>query len=236
MIRLRNALFLMLAAMTASVHAAPARHHRPAAVDWTRTVIATPDGGFRMGNPKAKVALVEYFSFTCPHCAAFVGEALPTIRDQYVRAGTLSFEMRPAVRDRADYVAVLLSRCGGPARFFATAEAIFAAQGDWETRAIDYDSGHRTDFQAADAATAMAALAHGAGLDAIAAQHGVPSAALARCFADAKAQAIVKASTEAAWGTRKIGGTPAFLVNDALLGGVYDWAGLQARLADALNG
>ncbi|HEX8580099.1 MAG TPA: thioredoxin domain-containing protein, partial [Allosphingosinicella sp.] len=39
--------------------------------DWTQTVSATPAGGFLMGNPAAKVKLVEYGSMTCGHCAAF---------------------------------------------------------------------------------------------------------------------------------------------------------------------
>src|SRR5262249_24688328 len=44
---------------------------RPGAVDWSRTVVKTPAGGFLMGNPKAKVKLVEYGSLACPHCRHF---------------------------------------------------------------------------------------------------------------------------------------------------------------------
>jgi len=235
MIEMRVALFLIAGVMAAPALATPVHHARAAAVDWTKTVAATPEGGFRMGNPKAKVALIEYFSFTCPHCAAFVAEALPTIRDQYVRSGKISFEMRPAVRDRADYVAALLSRCTGPARFFGTAEALFAAQGDWETRAIDWDSNHPADFQGDGAPAAMAALAHGSGLDAIAQAPGVTPAAPPRCFSDPKAQTAVKASTEDAWSIRKISGTPAFLGNGTLLGDVHDWPGLEPKLIEALK-
>ena len=46
-------------ALAAPVHraAAPARHAAPAARDWSRVVVMTPDGGFRMGNPAARVKL-----------------------------------------------------------------------------------------------------------------------------------------------------------------------------------
>ena len=39
--------------------------------DWSTVVSQTPEGGFVMGNPNAKVKLVEFGSMTCPHCAEF---------------------------------------------------------------------------------------------------------------------------------------------------------------------
>ncbi|MDB5738592.1 MAG: protein-disulfide isomerase [Sphingomonas bacterium] len=239
MIGVRSFLFLAAGAMTASAFAAPPRHaahHHMVAVDWTRTVTATSDGGFRMGNPKAKVTLVEYSSFTCPHCAAFAGEAIPTIRDSFVRSGKLSFEVRPAVRDRADYVAALIARCAGPTRFFATAEAIFAAQGDWETRAIDYDSNHPAALSGKDEIAAIGGLASGAGLDTIAKAHGATPASLIRCYGDAGVKTVIQKTTDDAWGTRKIGGTPTFYINDIKQDSVYTWKDLEPKLRDAVKG
>ena len=77
--RIDRASFVLLAIVTAA-HAAsgaPAArtaavpHAAPAAVDWVDHVVATPDGGFLMGNPAARVKVVEYGSRTCPHCARF---------------------------------------------------------------------------------------------------------------------------------------------------------------------
>ena len=48
----------------------------PKGGDWTTVVSATPEGGFVMGNPNAKVKLVEYGSMTCPHCAPADGLTL----------------------------------------------------------------------------------------------------------------------------------------------------------------
>ena len=43
--------------------------HAAAGRDWSAVVNRTTAGGFIMGNPDAKVKLVEYGSMTCPHCA-----------------------------------------------------------------------------------------------------------------------------------------------------------------------
>jgi protein-disulfide isomerase len=236
---LRRVLLLFAAAFLVAAPAAtrpPAHHRRHAPIDWTRTVVATPDGGFRVGNPQAKVAVVEFMSFTCPHCAAFSAEGFPAIRDKYVRSGKLSFEMRSALRDRADLVAATISHCAGPQHFFAMAEALFAAQSDWETRAIEWDSGHPPSGNDAADAAEMTAFAAGAGLDAIARQHGVPIAALPACFANKSVRADITRTTADAWGTRKINGTPGFLINGTVTDGVHSWSMLEPLLQSAING
>ncbi|MEO8619159.1 MAG: thioredoxin domain-containing protein, partial [Sphingomicrobium sp.] len=51
--------------------AVPTKAKAKVATDWSKTVAATPEGGIVMGNPKAKVTLVEYGSLTCSHCKHF---------------------------------------------------------------------------------------------------------------------------------------------------------------------
>ena len=41
---------------------------------WDRTVNLTADGFPVLGNPAARVKLVEFISYTCPHCADFNAE------------------------------------------------------------------------------------------------------------------------------------------------------------------
>jgi protein-disulfide isomerase len=223
--------------LAAPAVARPAAHHRhPVAVDWTRTVAATPDGGFRIGNPQAKVAVVEFMSFTCPHCGAFSAEGFPAIRDKYVRSGKVSFEMRSALRDRADLVAATIAHCAGPRRFFPMAEALFAAQSDWMTRAIDWDSGHPPSQIEANEAAEMTAFASGAGLDLLAKQHGLPVASLPACFANKAVRADISKTTADAWGTRKIDGTPGFLINGKEADAAHSWSALEPLLQNAING
>ena len=76
----------------ATATAAPATAASPAGQDWTTVVAATPEGGFRMGNPNAPVKLVEFASLTCPHCQEFHEAGQPTIKDKYVATGKISYE------------------------------------------------------------------------------------------------------------------------------------------------
>src|SRR5262249_44193930 len=131
--------FVALLAAAAIVSFGPvqaaARPAAPAAQDWSQVVTQTPEGGFRMGNPAGKVKLVEYFSFTCPHCAAFSGEAFGPLTQKYVRTGQVSFELRSALRDALDLTVALGARCAAPRAYFATVEDVMAAQSDWEAKA-----------------------------------------------------------------------------------------------------
>lgn len=231
-------LFVAIAAtvpMQAAVHAAAPAHHAAAARDWTKTFAATPSG-FRVGNPDAKVRLVEYFSFTCPHCAAFAGEGFAALRQKYISTGQVSLELRSALRDRLDYVTALTARCAGPQGYVATVEDIMAAQKDWEQKAVDWDGAHPADFQGDGAVPAMHALVTNAGLEAIASKHGLTPAAIGTCLGDKTSQALLQQSTNDAWNVRKIPGTPAFLINDVLQAEVFSWETLEPKIQAALKG
>jgi protein-disulfide isomerase len=231
-----SALLIATAAPAVVPHRAPAARPAAHAVDWSKLSVATPEGGIRLGNPQAKVKLVEFFSFTCPHCAAFAGEAFGPLTDKYVKGGLVSVELRSALRDRLDFVAAQAARCGGPARAFGNAEAILATQTDWEQKAIAWDGDHRADFQVAGGPAAMKQLADAAGLTAIVAKRGVPQAAFARCFGDKAVTDTLQKTTEDAWNTRHIAGTPAFLINGAIQENVVTWGQLEPLIQAALKG
>lgn len=213
-------------------HSAPAHH---AAVDWTHVVAPTADGGVRIGNPQAKAKLVEYFSTTCPHCAAFSKEAYPQIIDKYVRGGQVSFEVRLAVRDAIDLVAAKSVRCAAPVNYFATLEDVMGAQSDWEPKAIDWVNAHTTDLNGANKDAAIRAMLAGAGLEAIVAKHGVTPAALGACLQNKPMEDALEHSTNDAWNVRKIDGTPFFYLNDAALKDVYVWPALEPLIQAALK-
>ncbi|HEX8262031.1 MAG TPA: thioredoxin domain-containing protein, partial [Allosphingosinicella sp.] len=123
-----------LAAAAPNAAAAPARKAAPTAVDWGRTVVATPEGGFRMGNPNARVKLVEYGSLTCGHCAAFSRQGMAPLVATYVKSGRVSYEYRNFILNGLDVAASLVARCGGPARFFPVADKFYATQPQWMGR------------------------------------------------------------------------------------------------------
>jgi protein-disulfide isomerase len=100
--------------------------------DWSKTVVATPEGGFRMGNPAAKVKLVEISSLACSRCKAFEDEAEPTLVDKYVKPGNVSWEFRPfVIHGQIDLAAILLMRCNGVKAFFPLAQALYYDQAVW---------------------------------------------------------------------------------------------------------
>src|SRR3954463_5458488 len=66
----------------------------PADGDWTKVVTPTPAGGFMMGNPVAKVHLIEYGALTCPHCQRFDESGVTPLVDNYVKTGKITYEFR----------------------------------------------------------------------------------------------------------------------------------------------
>ena len=56
------------------------------------TVVATPEGGHRMGNPNAPIKLVEYGSRGCPVCGRFAAEGMEPLRTKYISTGKVSYE------------------------------------------------------------------------------------------------------------------------------------------------
>ena len=49
---------------------------RPAGgLNWAVTGSATPEGHHVLGNPAAKLRLIEFVSYTCPHCSHFETES-----------------------------------------------------------------------------------------------------------------------------------------------------------------
>lgn len=195
--------------------------------DWTANIVATPEGGFRMGNPDAPLRLVEFVSLTCPHCRHFAAEGAPAIVSDYVRAGRVSFEIRPFPLDIAAATAAQLGRCAPPAHGFALNDAILAGQDEWIGRLEALSREQVAEIEALPPGRLRQRIAAVTGLDRLAAQHGVASAD--DCLADQAGRDridAIKAAGEAA-GVR---GTPSFTLNGRLLEHVHDWAGLEPLL------
>jgi len=201
----------------------------PEGGDWSKAISATPAGGFLMGNPNAPVKLVEYGSMTCPHCAEFDEVGFKPLVDKYVKSGQVSFEFRNYVRDGLDMALALVARCTGPERFFPLTEALFKSQRELFERAQAVPPEQQQALsQSAQGYAQMA------GLQAWAAQRGVPSARQQQCLANqAEMEKLVQMKSDADT-THQIPGTPAFLINDKLVEDTANWALLEPKLRDAL--
>src|SRR3982750_3147976 len=98
---------------------------------WADVVNAT-NAGFMMGNPNAKVKLVEIGALSCPHCMAFEEEGVPTLTEKYVKTGQVSWEFRPyVIHGAVDLAANLIVRCNGLKTFFPMVKAIYKDQPVW---------------------------------------------------------------------------------------------------------
>jgi protein-disulfide isomerase len=199
--------------------------------DWTKAIAATPEGGFRMGNPAAPLKLVEYASYTCPHCADFAEQGVPQLIARYVKSGRVSFELRNFVRDPYDLSAALLSRCAGTRNFFPLMHNIFMTQDQWTGRFAALSASEYDALTALEQTPKLIRIASIGGFDAMVAKFGVPPARATACLSDKKAAARLAAIRGAAISQYDVRGTPTFLINGKKADGAYDWATLEPLLA-----
>jgi protein-disulfide isomerase len=203
----------------------------PAGASWSETIADTPEGYYLMGNPAAKLKLVEYGSYTCSHCKDFSAEASEEIK-KIVDTGKMSFEFRTYVRDPIDLTTALLARCGGKDIFYPLSEQFFANQ----AAMFEKVQGNEAAFQGVDklpAAQRPGAIAQIAGLVEFAQQRGISADQAKQCLADTAAAEKLAKGVETANSQYQISGTPSFLINGALVDNVANWASLQPKLKDA---
>lgn len=84
-----------------------------------------------LGNPEAEVELVEYASFTCPHCMNFHANVFGRLKADYIDTGRIHFIYREVYFDRFGLWAGMVARCGGPERYFGIAELLYDRQQEW---------------------------------------------------------------------------------------------------------
>lgn len=84
-----------------------------------------------IGAEDAPITMVEYASFTCPHCKNFHHDVLPQIMENYIDTGKVRMIYRGIYFDRLGLWADMLARCGGPDRYFGIAAMIYDKQKEW---------------------------------------------------------------------------------------------------------
>jgi len=84
-----------------------------------------------LGNPDAAVTIVEYSSFTCPHCATFSQNVFRQIEENYIDTGEIHYVKREVYFDAYGLWAALVARCGGPERYHGVVEMLYQNQREW---------------------------------------------------------------------------------------------------------
>jgi protein-disulfide isomerase len=209
----------------------------PKGGNWTMVVNATPAGGFMMGNPNAKVKLVEYGSLTCPHCKAFDDEGVPTLIGKYVKSGQVSWEFRNYVRDPFDLTASLIARCNGAKSFFPLMRALYDNQMGWVGRIQATPQAQLESLQNLPPTKEFVQAAKFAGLQDFAAARGVPVAKSNQCLANENSiNQLVQMTSDATNQFPNFPGTPTFVIDGKMVENTATWALLEPQLKKALGG
>ncbi len=220
-------------ALTA-VHAAPAKKAATAAPRWSSTVTASSIGAYTVGNPAAKIRLVEYFSYTCHVCGDFAKAAGTPLKTLYVDKGLVLFEYRNLVRDPVDMTAALLARCGGPKAFAGNHAAIFAGQAALLDKVTKASDAQKTSWFEGTTAQRARKIAADTGLTALMSARGYTPAQQNACLDNEVAQAELTGMTNIGRNADRVGGTPAFFLNGRRLE-VTAWPAVKSQLDLALK-
>lgn len=168
-----------------------------------------------IGAEDAPIEVIEYGSFTCPHCADFHADAYPELKQEWIDTGRVRFTFREVYFDRFGLWASMVARCGGEMRFFGIHDMLYEGQREWIG-----------DQQPQTIADNLKRIGLTAGLD---------QAQLDACLADeAQAEALVAWFQENAEADG-ITATPTFLINGETYSNM-PWAEFEAVLEEKLAG
>jgi protein-disulfide isomerase len=202
MINLRQSALLVLSCLAIAAFGAPAA---------AKTVTMT-DNDIALGNPKAKVTVVEYASLSCSHCAHFNTDVFPAFKAKYIDTGKVRYVFREFLTEPVQVAAAgyLTARCAGKQNYFKVVDGVFRSQAEiFATRDL------------------------GPSLTRIAKSVGIDEDGLKACLSDDKAlkalsDRVARFSKEA-----DITSTPTFVVNGNKLKGGHTLEDLDTAISEA---
>ncbi|HEY2134177.1 MAG TPA: thioredoxin domain-containing protein [Acetobacteraceae bacterium] len=84
-----------------------------------------------LGKTDAPVRVDEWFSLTCPHCAAFSQQTFPQVQSDLINTGKLYFVFNDFPLDQVALTAAMVARSLPPERYEPFCAALFASQDRW---------------------------------------------------------------------------------------------------------
>ncbi|MEP7350657.1 MAG: thioredoxin domain-containing protein [Sphingorhabdus sp.] len=204
----------------------------PAGKIWSDVVSKTEAGGFKMGNPSAKLQLIEFGAITCPGCAQFSIESAEEIK-KIIDTGVVAMEFRPfLVHGVQDIPGFLLAQCSGPEAFYPLTEQLFADQQNWLGKMSSVTEADQQAMSKMAPPQVTSFLGTKMGLIDFVKQRGISEDQAKECLADAKAiDALIKL-TEKSGKEDGVTGTPYFTLNGAPLN-VNAWPQVKGKLQEA---
>ena len=83
-----------------------------------------------LGNPDSAVTVIEYASYTCPHCASFHTNTYPQLKANYIDTNKINFIYRDVYFDRFGLWASMIARCDDT-KFFGITDMLYKRQPEW---------------------------------------------------------------------------------------------------------
>lgn len=204
----------------------------PAGKAWTDVVSKTEAGGYKMGNPDAKLQLVEYGAITCPGCAQFSAQSTEEL-NELVNTGAVAFEFRPfLVHGVQDIPGFLLAQCSGTEAFFPLTEQLFADQQNWLGKISTVTEADQQAMQKMSPPQMSTLLGTKMGLIEFVKSRGISEDQAKSCLADKASIDALIALTEKGTKDDGVSGTPFFLLNGAKLDG-GSWNVVKGKLVEA---
>jgi protein-disulfide isomerase len=165
-----------------------------------------------LGNPAAKVTMVEYASVACPHCALFNNTVFPAFKAQFIDTGKVHYVFREMLvgGDAEQSMAAagfLMARCAGRDKYFSIVDAIFHQQ-----EAI---------YQTGDIRGGLLKIAESAGMT---------EPQFTACISDDKAIKALNDRVDTYSKRDGINATPTFVINGKKLEGEHSLASLAAAV------
>lgn len=175
------------------------------------TTVDTAD--MTLGDPNAKVKMVEYASLTCSHCGTFNNDVFPAFKAKYIDTGKVHYTFKEFLTPPNEVAAAgfLTARCAGKDKYFNVTDAIFHAQQEM--------------FTTGDMRGVLLRIAQSAGLT---------EEQFNACITDEAALKALNERVEKAIKVDKINATPTFVINGKKVKeGEVSLAELDAAVAEA---
>ncbi len=84
-----------------------------------------------VGDARAPVQVMEFFSLTCTHCATFARESFPQVKTDLIDKGKLHYIFRDFPLDRVALLGEMVARALPPDRYEPFLLAMFRTQDRW---------------------------------------------------------------------------------------------------------
>ena len=101
----------------------------PANAEELANIETLPD--IAQGAAEAPVTVVEYASYTCPHCAHFHDDVFGQLKRDYIDTGKVRFILREVYFDKFGLWAGQIAQCGGDLKYYGVVDMLFSTQNEW---------------------------------------------------------------------------------------------------------